>query len=135
MRRFLLDSNALSDFVHSEGTVRMRVQQERRSGAYIGTGMPVVAEILAGAKYSATPESNLKLIRRTLNKIRLWPFDENAAEVYSQLYADMRRAGIQMQVIDRMIAAIALVVPNCTVVTTDSDFSRVPGLKVENWAS
>jgi len=38
-----------------------------------------------------------------------------------------------MQVIDMMIAAIALSLGNCTVVTTDSDLSAVPGLSVENW--
>lgn len=40
-----------------------------------------------------------------------------------------------MQTIDRMIAAVALTLPNCTLVSCDSDFSRVPGLKVENWES
>jgi tRNA(fMet)-specific endonuclease VapC len=34
-----------------------------------------------------------------------------------------------------MIAAIALTVGNCTVVTIDCDFSAVPGLSVENWNS
>jgi tRNA(fMet)-specific endonuclease VapC len=31
------------------------------------------------------------------------------------------------------IAAIALTLGNCTVVSTDSDLSAVPGLTVENW--
>ena len=38
-----------------------------------------------------------------------------------------------MQVIDVMLAAIALSLGNCTVVITDSDFSDIPALKVENW--
>jgi predicted nucleic acid-binding protein len=38
-----------------------------------------------------------------------------------------------MQVVDLMIAAIVLTVPSCTVVTSDGDFSRVPGLTAENW--
>ena len=33
------------------------------------------------------------------------------------------------------IAAIALSLGNCTVVTTDTDLSVVPGLSVESWAS
>jgi len=40
-----------------------------------------------------------------------------------------------MQPIDIMIAAVALTLGNCTVVTTDSDLSAVPGLAVENWAA
>lgn len=40
-----------------------------------------------------------------------------------------------MQQIDIQIAAIALTLGNCTVVTTDSDLSAVPGLPVENWTA
>jgi tRNA(fMet)-specific endonuclease VapC len=40
-----------------------------------------------------------------------------------------------MQQIDIMIAAIAISLGNCTVVTADTDLSAVPGLPVENWAA
>jgi tRNA(fMet)-specific endonuclease VapC len=40
-----------------------------------------------------------------------------------------------MQKIDIQIAAIALTLGNCTVVTTDSDLTTVPGLCTENWAA
>jgi tRNA(fMet)-specific endonuclease VapC len=40
-----------------------------------------------------------------------------------------------MQVIDIMIASIALTLGNCVVVTKDSDFGAVPGLAIENWDS
>jgi tRNA(fMet)-specific endonuclease VapC len=40
-----------------------------------------------------------------------------------------------MQQIDIQIAAIALSLGNCTVVTADSDLAAIPGLRVENWAS
>jgi tRNA(fMet)-specific endonuclease VapC len=38
-----------------------------------------------------------------------------------------------MQVVDIMVAAIALSLGGCTVVTMDSDLSAVAGLPVENW--
>ncbi len=40
-----------------------------------------------------------------------------------------------MQPIDVQIAAIALNLGNCTVVSADSDLAAVPGLTVENWAN
>ena len=43
--------------------------------------------------------------------------------------------GRYMQQIDVQIAAIALTLGNCTVVTMDSDLAAVPGLAVENWAT
>ena len=39
-----------------------------------------------------------------------------------------------MQVIDIMIAAVALTLGNTVVVTKDSDFAALPWLTVENWA-
>jgi len=135
MRRYLLDSNALNLFVFRRGGVYERSMEVRRTGAVIGTGIPVVAEVLGGTLYSDTSATNLPLVERKLNLLRLWPFDLAAAREYARLYAELRRSGIQMQVMDRMIAAIAMTLPNCTVVTSDTDFSRVPGLKVDNWAS
>ena len=51
------------------------------------------------------------------------------------LFAELRRTGRPMQVVDMMIAAIAFSLGNCTVVSADSDLAAVPGLMVENWAS
>jgi tRNA(fMet)-specific endonuclease VapC len=65
--------------------------------------------------------------------LRIWPFEFPAARQYARIYSELRRVGIQMQAIDRMAAAIALTIPNCTVVTSDSDFKRVSGLDVEDW--
>jgi len=38
-----------------------------------------------------------------------------------------------MQAMDLLIAAIALSLGNCTVVSADGDFDAVPGLRRENW--
>ena len=40
-----------------------------------------------------------------------------------------------MQTIDVMLAAVALLLDDCVVVTTDSDLSAVPELPVENWTA
>ena len=47
---------------------------------------------------------------------------------------DVRRLGRPLQQVDIQIAAIALTLGDCVVVTKDSDLSDVPGLKVENWS-
>ena len=36
-------------------------------------------------------------------------------------------------VVDTMIAAIAMTLGNCTVVSSDSDLRAVPGLNLEDW--
>ncbi len=40
-----------------------------------------------------------------------------------------------MQQVDMQVAAIALTLSQCIVVSEDTDLLAVPGLTVENWAS
>lgn len=135
MKRYLLDSNAISNFTYRRKGMYDRVKTVRQTGAIIGTAIPVVAEILAGSHYSETWQQNVPRIEAVLKKLRIWPFELEAAREYASLFAELRRLGINMQAMDLMIAATAFTLPNCTVVTCDSDFSRVPGLKIENWES
>jgi tRNA(fMet)-specific endonuclease VapC len=41
--------------------------------------------------------------------------------------------GRWMQIPDMQLAAVALTLGNCTVVSTDSDLRAIPGLDVEDW--
>ncbi|MGO9466345.1 MAG: type II toxin-antitoxin system VapC family toxin [Isosphaeraceae bacterium] len=84
---------------------------------------------------SASRDRNLDRLKHALARLRIWPFEVKAAEVYGRLYADLRRGGRPMQVIDIQIAAIARCLGNCTVVSKDGDFSAVPGLSVQKWAA
>ncbi|HEY3788394.1 MAG TPA: hypothetical protein VGL71_06035 [Urbifossiella sp.] len=52
---------------------------------------------------------------------------------WNMISTQMRRQGRPMQQIDRLIAAIAVSLGNCTVVSSDSDLAAIPGLNVENW--
>jgi tRNA(fMet)-specific endonuclease VapC len=97
--------------------------------------MPIVAEILGGTLASSTWETNLTLVEQKLRTIRIWPLDFPAAGEYAGLNAELKRTGGQVPTIDLMIATIAMVVLNGTVVTTDSELSRVPGLRFEDWNS
>jgi tRNA(fMet)-specific endonuclease VapC len=38
-----------------------------------------------------------------------------------------------MQQVDVMIAAIAVALGNCTVITVDQDLAAIPGLVVDTW--
>jgi tRNA(fMet)-specific endonuclease VapC len=134
MRRYLLDSGIVGDFIARRHGVAERVRQARKQGHRIGTAIPVVAELYYGAEYSASRERNMRELNRSLAGIVVWPFDRIAAEEYGRLAAALRRTGRPMQVIDMMIAAIARTLGNCTVVTKDSDFVAVPGLSIEDWS-
>lgn len=135
MRRYLLDTNALGNFVAARRGIRVRARAVRATGGKLGTCFPALAEIYYGLELSSTRAYNLGLLRAELGQLTLWPFDHAAAREYGRVLAELDRIGRPMQDIDVMIAAVALALGNCTVVTTDSDLSAVPGLSVENWAT
>jgi tRNA(fMet)-specific endonuclease VapC len=134
-RRYLLDTGPAQDFLFQRRGVQDRVEQARLSGAKVGICTPVLGEIAAGLEGSASRESSWKIARRRLGKLVCWPYDPAAAHEYGRIFAELRRLGRPMQQIDIQIAAIALTLSNCTVVTIDSDLAAVPGLKVENWST
>lgn len=135
MRRYLLDTNAVSDLVNDRRRVRQRAVLATRSGGRLGTAYPALAEVYYGIEFSATRDQNMKDLQIGIKQLVLWPFDLAAVREYGRLAAELRRIGRTMQQVDIMIAAIALTLGNCTVVTADSDLSAVPGLAVENWAA
>jgi tRNA(fMet)-specific endonuclease VapC len=135
MRRYLLDTGVIGDFIDRRRGVAEKARDARLRGDRIGTCMPVVAELFYGAEFSSTRDENIRRLRRALSGIVCWPFDREAAEEFGRLAAELRRAGRPMQAVDIMVAAIALSLGNCTVVSADSDFAAVPGLSVENWST
>jgi tRNA(fMet)-specific endonuclease VapC len=135
VKRYLLDTGIMGDFINHRRGVDGRVRKARRQGARIGTCLPVVGELFFGVEASAIRDENLKRLKRALSGVVCWPFDRPAAEEYGRLAAELRRIGRPMQQIDIQIAATALSLGDCTVVSADSDLAAVPGLSVENWAS
>jgi tRNA(fMet)-specific endonuclease VapC len=135
MKRFLLDTGIMGDVVDRRRRVPERVREAQQSGGRIRTCMPVVAELFYGVEFSSTRDENLRRLQRALSGFICWPFERDAAEEYGRLAADLRRRGRAMSQIDVMVAAIALALGNCAVVSADSDLTAVPGLRVENWAN
>jgi tRNA(fMet)-specific endonuclease VapC len=113
--------------------VHLRAADARKRGADVGTCEPVVAELFAGIENSASRDDNLVVLRRTRAGLKCSPLDRRASEEFGRLFVALKRAGRLIGPIDMLVAAIALSLGDCTVVTKDKDFLSVPGLRVENW--
>lgn len=134
-RKYLLDSGPAGDYIFRRRGVFERVRAARLRGARVGVCDPVLGELVGGVEASATRDQNWEAFCRGVATLVLWPFAGPAVWEYGRLAAELRRAGRPMQQIDIQLAAVALTLGDCTVVTTDSDLSAVPGLRVENWAA
>jgi tRNA(fMet)-specific endonuclease VapC len=129
--RFLLDTNILSDLVRRpQGEIAERIAREGEKS--ICTSIVVAAELRFGAKKrgSGRLTTQLEII---LSAIDTLPLEEPADRQYAKLRKYLENRGTPIGPNDMLIAAHALAL-DCTVVTAnDREFSRVPGLKVENW--
>ncbi len=134
MKRYLFDTGIAADYVNRRGGVYARARQALAGGARLGLGAPVLGELWDGVFYSATSGFNEELLKRHLGHFAIWPFDQVAALEYGRVAAELRRRGRAMQQIDIQIAAIALTLADCTVVSKDTDLRDVSRLTVENWA-
>jgi len=133
MRRFLLDTGIAGDYINKRRGVYQRARQEIARGNMVGIGLPVLAELEFGIQNSDDPIENLKTLKRALPVLCVWPMTFESAAHFGRISAQMKRSGHSIGQIDRLIAGIALSLSNCTVVSVDTDMSRVPGLSVENW--
>lgn len=93
----------------------------------------VKAELYYGAYKSARRETNLALLETLFSEFSSLPFDGEAARIFGDIRADLARKGKIIGPYDLQIAAIALA-NDCVLVTHNTgEFSRIAGLKLEDW--
>ncbi len=91
------------------------------------------AELLFGARKSAKSAANLALLGRFFSTFESYPFDDQCAEHYGVIRAELARAGTPIGPNDLLIASVART-HDVTLVTHNVDeFIRVAGLRVEDW--
>ena len=132
MTTYLLDTNACVECLRSRNAGVIARFESCRPGE-LRLCSVVVGELYYGAYKSPKPAANLALVRTFSGPLSSVPFDDRAAEVYGRIPADLERQGHPIGPNDTMIAAIALA-NGLTLVTHDTaEFSRVPGLLIEDW--
>lgn len=134
MKRFLLDTNVAGLLLDQREGILERAMEETAQGNPIGICHPVLAELVFGIENSKSKEKNFQRLQKALSILRIWPTTKEACFEYGRIAAELKRSGTLIQQNDIMIAAIALTLGNCVVVSRDSDLTRVPGLTVQQWA-
>lgn len=131
MSRYLLDTNVLSELMRNpQGAIRRRVGEVGPEAVY--TSIIVAAELRFGVAKAGSQRlaRNLDEVLRPLEVI---VFREPVDRVYADLRAELERRGTPIGANDLWIAAQALHDGSVLVTDNVDEFSRVPGLTVENW--
>jgi tRNA(fMet)-specific endonuclease VapC len=93
----------------------------------------VVAELLYGAERSANPNATRIQIQAFCAPFVSLPFNDRAAEQYAKVRAHLDNLGTPIGPNDLLIAAISLASGLILVTHNTTEFSRVPGLSLEDW--
>lgn len=128
---FALDTNTLIYYFKGAGGVADRL----RSCVPSEVGIPIIVvyEIETGIAKSAQPRKRLGQFARLLSAVRVLPFDADAARRSAALRASLESAGTPLGPLDTLIAGIALAQRAVLVTSNIREFSRVPGLELEDW--
>lgn len=129
----LLDTNVLSEFVRKRPDPRV-VQAARAAGSALGTSSICVMELRYGC--ALRPDFRPfweRIEREILARVRVLPFDQEAARIAGDIIADLEAAGRPIGVEDAQIGATALAHDAGLVTFNTRHFERIPGLRIEDW--
>lgn len=129
--RYLLDTNIVSDLLRNpQGKVAKHI---RRVGEeHVCTSIIVAAEL----RYGADKKGSRRLSSRldaVLGALEVLPFETPADTRYGLLRARLEQAGTPIGANDLLIAAQALALGYVIVTDNEREFSRVNGLRLQNW--
>ncbi len=128
--RYMLDTNIVSDIVRNPRG--MSAGQFRRIGqSNIGISIVVASEL----RYGITRQSSAlsRNIAEMLNRLLIVAFEEPADAHYGKIRAHLESVGKAIGYNDTFIAAHARALDCVLVTDNEREFSRVPGLNIENW--
>lgn len=138
MSRYILDTDHVTLFQHGNPKIAQRAKVVGGSNIFVTT--VTLEEQLRGrlagiSRADAKPEQlsvAYENLRKTLTyfcKVNLLDFNDAACSCYQSLRQKKIRIGTQ----DLKIAAIALINQVILVTRNQQDFSKVPGLTLEDW--
>ncbi len=128
---YMLDTNILSALVDfPDGPVSQSV--ERAGSRNVCTSIIAAGEIRYGVMRKNSRRLS-ELVEQLLRRVRIDPLNLPADREYSRIRSTLERAGTLISGNDMLIAAHALATDSILVTDNVKEFSRVPGLKIENW--
>lgn len=134
MIRYLFDTNAVIALLkNASPSLSGRVGMAQRDD--LGLSSVVMYELFFGAYRSRQIERNLRVLRTFQRDFVVVDFDTEDACEAGAIRADLARSGTPIGPYDLLIAGQAKARGLCLVTNNTREFSRVPGLRIEDWTT
>ena len=132
MLRFMLDTDTCSYLMKAvSGALDRRLAEAGVEDVCIS--VLTKAELLFGVAVSPRPSRDRESLVQLLAYMQILDLPEAAADHYAEIRADLQRKGKLIGANDLLLGAHARCLGLTLVTNNVREFSRVPGLKVENW--
>jgi len=129
---YLLDTNSCVEFLnHRDSAVTRKLSEMNREDVALCS--VAKAELYIGAYKSSRRDDNLGVLRHFFSQFASFPFDDRAAEIYGRIRVQLAGGGKLIGPNDLLIAAIAMANDMVLVTHNTREFSRVVGLRIEDW--
>jgi tRNA(fMet)-specific endonuclease VapC len=129
--RYLLDTNILIAAIKGDAKVRDKLAMIPLSDLLLS---PVVlGELQLGVEKIRQREKNANRLAQMVAGIQLAVLDAETSHHYGAIRAELERRGTPIGANDYWIAAQGRAHGAVVVTNNTSEFSRVPGLEIENW--
>lgn len=131
--RYMLDTNiCIYAIKHKPEKVFQKLQEVDPEDVCVSS--ITYAELVHGVEKSAAIEKNRLALSMLFANIEILNFDVDAANCYGKIRADLEKKGTPIGPLDMMIAGHTMSKGYIVVTNNVKEFSRVPNLKIENWA-
>ena len=131
MLKYMLDTN-IAIFTIKNKPESVRTLFNKHSGQMCLSAVSLM-ELIYGAEKSSNPERNLEVVEGFSARLDTLPYDECAALHTGQLRAELAKIGKPIGPYDQMIAGHARSQGLILVSNNSKEFTRVPGLRHEDW--
>jgi tRNA(fMet)-specific endonuclease VapC len=128
---YLLDTNILIAALNEHSVIRQRLANLSLENVYLSA--IVLGELEYGAEKSAYGERNRSHLATLTRQLPLIGLDAEASRHYGVLRTFLERKGTPIGSNDMWITAQALAIKATLVTNNEREFSRIPGLSLENW--
>jgi tRNA(fMet)-specific endonuclease VapC len=128
---YALDTNTVIHALKGIGRVRQRLQSAHPEDLVIPA--VVMYELAFGTLKSRKSQQRQKDITGFLSFLTILPFDGRAADRAARVRLDLEQGGVQIGPFDTLIAGTVLAHGAVLITHNIGEFSRVPGLQIEDW--
>lgn len=130
--RFLLDTNTYIYIIKRKPSQVFKRFQKLEI-TEVGISSISIAELEYGVYKSQRKEQNRIALSQFLIPLEILPFDEQAAQTYGRIRAELECQGIVIGSMDMLIASQAMSLGLTLVTNNVRELARIPGLVLENW--